>query len=331
MHNIFIDFINTSLSLFFVILAGMILRLMLLKDDSFWQNMNGVNFYLLVPALVFLTLIQTDLRTVWSMKIVFAIGLALCFIIAVLWLYAYLFVPQGTSTESYTSIFQTSLSWNGTMALAVGSLAFHSQETSRDYTFSLTGSLISTGSFDSSLSVALGMAILVPLGNGVNAAVVSRLLGKQLSLWSVVRNPTVFSSIAGVIFSLSGMKTYNFVASGFEIIGNAAVASALLVLGASLRLSGFTNKQAIALSCLCKLFLMPALTLTMGHVLGINSTLLHYLVIAVAAPSAAYYVTSSSLQSKGDIPLYASCCSVQTLVALLTLPLWAMFVFEACP
>ncbi|WP_343561894.1 AEC family transporter [Kiloniella sp. b19] len=309
---IFWDFAKACLPLLTLIGMGAAARRWLLKDDQVWAGVNRLNFFVLIPALVLATLVRADLLAIPGLSIIFTILLALFALIAMLVLYYRLAVPGSMDLPAYTSLFQTTTRWNGAMALAVAGLAFE----------------------DTAVTViAIVMVAVVPFVNGLNVGMMVRLLSgdtpsiKKLS-FAVLTNPIVVGALMGIVLSLTRAPLPEFAIQSLEMLRASAIGSILLALGAGLRISGFQGRVfAISFSCFNKLVLMPLLVLLIGQALGVEPTLLAFVVIALAMPSAANgYVIAS--QMGGDAPLYASCCTTQTLLSFVTVPLWVLFVFS---
>ena len=110
------------------------------------------------------------------------------------------------------------------------------------------------------------------------------------------------------------------VASALDIVGAAALATGLLVVGAGLDLTRLVRPRPVHLLAVAlKLVFLPAVAVSLARLLGVAGTDLAVTAVAASVPTA----TASYLLAKqlgGDAPLMAEIITVQTVAALVTMP-----------
>jgi malonate transporter and related proteins len=105
-----------------------------------------------------------------------------------------------------------------------------------------------------------------------------------------------------------------------DILGRASLAAGLLVVGAGLDLSRLRRPGvALLLACALKLVVLPVLAACVARLLGVAGTGLAVTILCTAVPTASgSYMLAR--QMGGDSPLMAEILTVQTLLAMVTLP-----------
>ena len=314
-NDIFTDFTSASLPILLLIAAGYLCRRILLKDAGTWEALDKINFRILIPALIIGTIAQTDIYAISGLRIGLAIALVLVMLMLCLVIVYRMSVPSVMDKPAFSSVFQASTRWNFTIALVVAGLIFDPNAIT---------------------VIALIMVAFMPIVNVVNITMMVRLLGKSNAspadtLLKVLQNPILLGCLIGVLLSSSGAPLPDPVIGSLDILGTASIGTILLSLGAGLRLEGFRGKVTpIALSCLLKLFAMPGLVFLVGGLLGLDAPILVVATVATAMPSATNgYVVAQEMG--GDAPLYASCCTIQTLFSLVTVPLWILACLQISP
>jgi predicted permease len=124
----------------------------------------------------------------------------------------------------------------------------------------------------------------------------------------------------GIALNLLALPLPKPVTAYIEIIGRAALAAGLLIVGAGLdirRLArpGLPHLLASGL----KLLLMPLLAVTLARLLGVGGGDLVVTIVAASVPTAsAAYVLAR--QMGGNAPVMAEILTLQTLAALVSMP-----------
>jgi predicted permease len=290
---------------FLIIATGWLCRATGFVQDKDWVGMERVTYVVFFPALVIDTLARADLS---SVPIV-SVGSAL--IGAILLMAAGLVVARpalqrvlGLDGPSFTSLFQGATRWNTFVAIAIaGSL------------FGQRGVTL----------MAVAIAAMVPLLNVLALFVFVRYAGgprqspKQLLL-TFVTNPFIWSCAVGLLLNAVLPWLPKPVTAYIEIIGRAALSAGLLVAGAGLDIKrlarpGPTHLLAAGL----KLIVLPVVATGLAWALGVDGSDRTVAVIAASVPTAsAAYVLARQLG--GNAPLMAEILTLQTLLALATMP-----------
>ncbi len=205
--------------------------------------------------------------------------------------------------RSTSSLFQTSLRWNGFVALAVAQKMFPPE-----------GSAV----------VALVMAtIIIPI-NIASVAVVAR-FGDRSPSWrrvalSTATNPLILACLAGIVMRVMPFGIYDPVMQALDFVAHAAIGMGLIVIGAGLRLGDLARgRLALWLPVPLKLVLFPAMLLALGPAFGVSGPQLGYLVLCGAVPTAMNgYVLARQLG--GDAELYAATTTLPTALSFFTIP-----------
>jgi predicted permease len=215
----------------------------------------------------------------------------------------------GMDGPSFTSVFQGSTRWNTFVGLAVaGSL------------FGQRGIAL----------IAVAIAAMVPLLNLLAFYVFIRFAGRPRQspkeiLRSFASNPFIWSCAIGLALNQFVPPLPKPAAAYIDIMGKAALAAGLLIVGAGLdirRLAkpGLPHVLTVGL----KLFLLPFVAVAIARLLGVDGHDMAVTVIAASVPTAsAAYVLAR--QMGGNAPLMAEILTLQTLLALGTMPLMITF------
>jgi predicted permease len=296
----------TLVPTFLIIATGWLCRITGFVDDKQWAGLERATFVIFFPALIVDTLARADLTSVPVLGVGGAlIGAILLMSATVLGLRPLLERHLAVDGPSFTSIFQGATRWNTFVALAVaGSL------------FGQRGIAL----------IAVAIAAMVPLLNLLAFYVFIRYAGRaRQSPWQILRsfltNPFIWSCALGLVLNQILPPLPKPIAVYIDMMGRAALAAGLLIVGAgldirSLAKPGIPHLIATGL----KLLLMPALAVGLGRLIGLDGNDIVVTVIAASVPSAsAAYVLAR--QMGGNAPLMAEILTLQTLVALVSMPL----------
>jgi malonate transporter and related proteins len=296
--------LTSLIAVFLVILVGFVARQTRFIEPSAWNGFEAVTYHVMIPGLVIHTLAFTRLDGLP----VFAVGGAL--IAGVLGMTALLLALRkplarlGVDGPAFTSVYQGAVRWNTFTALAVASQQFGSEGVAL---------------------MAVVIAALIPLVNVLSVLILSRFArGEAFELkrtvLTLVRNPFIWSCAVGLALKPFAGFVPAAVVTFIDITGRGALAAGLLVVGAGLELSRLARPglpHAVAIGF--KLVLMPGLVLLAALALGLEGAPLTVAMIAATVPTAAAsYILAR--QMGGDAPLMAEISTIQTLVAMLTMP-----------
>lgn len=301
--------LDSLIAVFLVIATGWVLKTRNIVSQAHWVGVERLTYQLLFPAVVIHTLAMADLRGVP----VLAMGLSLVF--AILSVAALLLVARpalahaGIDGPAFTSIFQGSVRWNTFVGLAVAA--------------GLQGRAGTT-------LMAIAIAAMIPLLNIMCVLVLARFAnGKPMSAGATIRsilvNPFIWSSAVGLLLNQVQWMLPSAFTGYLDVLGRASLGIGLLVVGSALDLNRLARPRlAHGIAVVLKLVAMPLLAWLYAGLLGVTGPALAMTVVAGAVPTAtAAYFLARDLG--GDAQLMAEITTLQTLLALATLPLAVLF------
>lgn len=291
---------------FLIIATGWLCRATGFVSDQHWTGIERATYVIFFPALIVDTLSRADLSSVPVLGVGGAlIGAILLMATLVLALRPLLERGFGIDGPSFTSVFQGATRWNTFVALSVaGSL------------FGQRGVAL----------IAVAIAAMVPLLNLLAFYVFIRFAGRpRQSPWEILRsfatNPFIWSCALGLALNQLAPPLPEPLAGYINLMGRAALAAGLLIVGAGLDIRRLTRPgipHAVAAGC--KLLLMPLLAVTLARFIGVGGNDMVVTIIAASVPSAsAAYVLAR--QMGGNAALMAEILTLQTLIALISMPL----------
>jgi malonate transporter and related proteins len=295
---------------FLIIATGWLCRATGFVDDKQWAGLERATYVLFFPALIVHTLSQADLTSVPVAGVGGAlIGAILLVATIALTIRPFLERTFAIDGPSFTSIFQGATRWNTFVGLSVaGSL------------FGQRGIAL----------IAVAIAAMVPLLNLLAFYVFIRFAGRpQESAWKILRsfltNPFIWSCALGLVLNLLAPPLPRPIAGYIDMMGRAALAAGLLIVGAGLDIRRLAKPGAPHLVAVgLKLFLMPIVAVTLARWIGVEGDDAVVTIIAASVPSAsAAYVLAR--QMGGNAPLMAEILTLQTLVAIVSMPILISF------
>ena len=174
--------------------------------------------------------------------------------------------------------------------------------------------------------MAVAIAAMVPLLNTLAFYVLVRFAGGPpqtplQTLRSFVANPFIWSCAIGLALNVSGLPVPKAVGSFVDILGRAALAAGLLIVGAGLDARRLARPETVHfISLAAKLSLLPFIAVTLARLFGVGGLDLDVTVVAASVPTAsgAYALAK---QMGGNAALMAEIITIQTLASLATMPL----------
>ncbi len=297
--------IDSLTAVFLVMATGWLLKASGVVSANHWAGVERLTYQVLFPAVVIHTLAIADLGALPVLEVGLSLVGAILSVAALLLALRPMLARSGIGGPAFTSILQGSVRWNTFVALALAA--------------GLHGRVGTT-------LMAIAVAAMIPLLNVLCVLVLARFasgrpMGFAQTVRSIAINPFIWSSALGLLLnqlqSLLPLALTGYV----DILGRASLGVGLLVVGAGLDVARLAQPRlAHALPILLKLVLMPLLAWTFAGQLGVTGTALTVTVIAAAVPTAtaAYFLARDM---GGDAPLMAEITTLQTLLALVTLPL----------
>lgn len=298
--------LNALLPVILVIAAGyFVARLGIVTGDQ-WHGIERLAWYVLFPSVLFLKTSALDFSTLPAFEMAAAL-LASIFAMTVLMLalrpmFLKLWAIEG---PRFTSIFQGSVRWNAFVALAVAE------------------SLIGPKGV---ALIAVAMAVMIPILNVLCVLVLSRYASAEppklkKTIKDLATNTFIMSIFIGLAVNFTGLPVPEILKETLGLFGSAALPLGILCVGAGLDLASLRRPgPALTSGTLFRLILMPVFGAFFAFIFGATGPALTAVVIALAVPSA----SNSYLMAKqmgGDAKLMAEILTLQTLAAVVTVPL----------
>lgn len=241
------------------------------------RGINKTLFYIFLPATVFRQIYSLDISKDLDMGLI-AFSFVVVFVIAIL---SILIVPR--------------LEKNPARAGSIAQALFRGN-------FVLFGLALSEAVYGQK---ALAMTTLIvsvtnPLGNALGTACFDLVRAGDVkwrdTLRKVLTTPTIIASLTALLFVFTGIHLPDMIVDVTQQIGRVSTPLALIALGGSISLSGFLkDKKTIMLVTFLKMFLLPAIVLTLAALLGFRNERLVavFAMISVPVASSSFPVASA--------------------------------------
>lgn len=296
---------------FLLIVLGFIVKRALLKQDVMWIGLEHLVYYVLFPALLIDTLSRANLSSVPIAGVAGALIMAVLLMSALcLALRPLLVRLLGIDGPAFTSVFQGATRWQTFVALSVAD--------------NLWGNLGIT-------LASVAMVAMIPLLNILAVWVLAHYASPQRLSWpallmTIAKSPLIWACIIGLGINLTGLPVPKPGHEFLDALGRCSLAMGLLVVGAGLHLEGLRKPSAAALlTVVLKLAVMPLIAIGLGITFGLSGTSLAVVACAASVPSASNgYILAR--QMGGDAPLLAQILTIQTVLAVLTMPVFIAMV-----
>ncbi|MGO4668676.1 AEC family transporter [Bosea sp. 2RAB26] len=296
--------INSLVAIFLVLATGWALKARGFVSPSHWVGVERLTYQVLFPAVVIHTLAVADLSQLPVLAMGLTLVTAILGVSTVLLIVRPLLSRVGINGPAFTSVLQGSVRWNTFVALALAA-GLHGRE----------GATL----------MAIAVASMIPLLNVLCVLVLARFaVGRPMSAAETARsiavNPFIWSSAVGLLLNQMQWMLPAALTTYVDILGRAALGVGLLVVGAGLEIHRLKQPRlAHGLAIGLKLVVMPLVAWMLARQFGVTGTALTITVVAAAVPTAtaAYFLARDM---GGDAPLMAEITTMQTLLALVTLP-----------
>ena len=290
---------------FLVIVGGFALRRFVVHDEAHWRRLEWLVYYVLFPMLFVGTLAGADFSAIPAGSIGLTLVASILLVSLVcLSLRPLLAARLGIDGPAFTSLFQGATRWQTSVALAVAAALF--------------------GEPGLALA-AVGVVAMTPLLNVLNVWILARYAAPESTDWRgvaalIARNPFILGIAAGLLINAAAVPIPDPVDRVVSFIGRIALVAGLVTVGAGLKLGTVAPLRSVTwLSAALKLVLMPAAAIGLGAALGMRGTSLAVIACCTSVPStSSAYVLAR--QMGGDAPLMAEIITVQTLFAIVTMP-----------
>jgi predicted permease len=286
---------------FGLILMGALLARRLGFVRNFWDGAERLVYYALFPPLLFTSVVNAKFSLASEGRMLAAaVG---AFLAAVVLGFAarWLLRPQPAF---FASCVQTAFRYNSYVGLALAQ--------------SLAGPR-------GVALMALIIGICVPLANTFAVYALAR--HRQTGvLREMAMNPLILATVSGLIANFFGFEMPTLLETFLTRLGSASLALGLLCIGAGLTFASVHEERwTMGYFVTVKLIAMPAMGLALVHALDLSGipALIVLLFAALPTASSAYILAA---RMGGHAAPVAYAITVQTLLAMLTLPLWISLV-----
>ncbi len=300
------NIIPTIIPIFAVIILGWFARWKGFIPPDFLAPANRLVYYLAIPAMIFHSISKASLKTQFDSTVLAVTLLAVIAVFAIAW---GLGLVRRIERKQLGTFMQCSFHGNlGYIGLAVAYYYLGSEGLAR-------------------ASIIAGFIMIL---QNFLAVVALQLHAENMELkkniWEVVLrilgNPVIVSALAGILYSLTGLRLPLVLDRSLAILSGLALPMALLIIGASLSFEVMQLQLPRVLSTsVMKLILLPGLGLIFYR--SCNLALQDYLpgLILLAAPSATLtYVMAKEMN--GDTDFAVAAISISTMLSAITFSIW---------
>jgi malonate transporter len=286
---------------FILIALGWLLRTRGFPGDQFWPAAERLVYFVLFPALLFLTTAAADLGALALLPLAGAL------IAAILATVAFTFALRPLleiGDAAVTSVLQGAIRCNTYVGLAAGSVLFGE-----------VGLTI----------MGLVVFVVVTTVNVISVLALThygrRATARRDVLASVARNPLILACVLGFGGNALGIGLPAVAYDTLDVLARASLTLGLLCVGAGLELAHLGRARlAAAVTTVLKLLVFPGATALACRLFGIDPLSAAAAVLFTAAPiSASSYVLARQLG--GDGPMIAALITITTIAAVATMPL----------
>ncbi|MEM1135059.1 MAG: AEC family transporter [Bacteroidota bacterium] len=302
-----LNILQAIIPVFALVLIGAWFKRKGFPGSGFWPMADQLTYYVLLPSLLIEKLALADLsgKAFLALAGIMFTSILLNGAIAILSCFLGKIPARGIP-----AVFQGSIRPNTYVALAVANTLYGQ---------------------DGLTVVALCLLIAVPLVNVLSVSTFALYIPENSKrpnaiIKNIAKNPLVIACVIGIFLNLTYIGLPLSSADLLSIISKAALPMGLLSVGNGLVLSNFRNMlKPVFFAFFLKLLLLPFMVFNMCTYLGLNETVLYPVVLLASVPCAvsSYILTG---QLKGDQPLMAGIITVETLLAIVTMPLVLFFI-----
>lgn len=302
MENLLTSF-HVVFPMFVLLAVGYLFKRLGLLQKELSAGINKLIFNLFIPVLIFKNIIDADLATAFSWRLLlYSVGGT-----TAVFLLAMLLIPH----------FEKDNRRRGSIAITL----FRSN-------FIIYGMPFATGLYGNVAGAMLSMltALVVPLASIYSVLALEYYQSGKPNLKTicknVLKNPYIVSSILGFLWLLTGWELPYAIYSPVGSIAQVASPLALIVLGSTFAFDDIQKYLRYIISCSAlRLIAVPGVFITLAIVLGFrNAELVTLMALFATPPATSCYVMAKQLG--GDDDLMSQLVVFITLFSILTVFLW---------
>jgi predicted permease len=300
------NIVTTIIPIFAIIFIGWFARTRGFIQPEFLGPANRLVYYLAIPALIFHAISKASLKTQFNVFVLFITLLSVLAVFAVAWGVGVFWRIQRKELGTFIhTSFHGNLGYIG-LAVAYYSLGHDG--------------FVRTSIIAGFVMILQNFLAVVALQVNADDASITR--NKRDILRRILVNPVILSALAGILFSLSGLRLPLVISRSLDILSGLALPMALILIGASL---SFELMQLrifrIFASSFLKLILLPGLGFIFFRMFDID--LKDYLpaLILLASPTATItYIMAGEMS--GDTDFAVAALSTCTMLSAITFSIW---------
>ena len=293
--------IESILPVILIGLLGYFLKSKKFFTNSFWDGVEQLAYFVLLPSLFFRLTLTLDL----SSKNILLAPFILCLTIAIITVLMVLLRSKiSRSNPCFTSMYQGAIRFNSYITLSIALVLYGTTATG---------------------IVAILVGITVPIINFCCIYMLTHYGKAAFNIKNVIirmsTNPLLLSCVIGISFNLLNIIIPDIIDNSFKILSMSALAIGLLCVGAAIDFKLLRSvKSEIIISSFFKLIFFPLTVLALGVAFNLEKSILAILVLFTAVPTAptAYILAK---QFNGNARLMAIIIMAQTLAAIVSMPL----------
>ncbi|SHK00656.1 hypothetical protein SAMN02745194_03939 [Roseomonas rosea] len=296
---------------FGMIALGAFLKRRLLREDAVRAGIEKLVFYVLLPCLLASSIAAVNLGSLPVGGMAAALWLTLLLGTGASLLLARAF---GQAHPAATSVLQGGIRFNNLLGFAISGAVFGAAGTGL--------AAVATGLIVPCVQVIVTLAFA--MGGG-------RSRPRPLAmLRQVALNPLIIGCASGFLLAALGGLPAGL-APLARTLGQASVALGLLAVGAALGAEAMRDRLPLqGATAAWKLLAMPALTLLLCRLFGLEALPATIATLFMALPTASTAYVMARMMG-GDAPIMAAMTTMQHVVAVATLPLWLMILWAVLP
>ncbi|MGH8047383.1 MAG: AEC family transporter, partial [Chthoniobacterales bacterium] len=278
---------------------------------EFMADLNKLVFWVALPALIFVGVAQIGHAGEQTLKLIGILSITTVSLLVLGWIAGKLLKlpPAGVGTLAQAA-FRGNLAYIGIPVLAYAFAAL--PHANRD------------------IEMATALLVMTTMTAIFNVLAVIALQGAQhkldadsaaMAVRNLVTNPLIIACVAGLAFTLTGLKLPVFLSRSLETLGASSVPVALLCIGGSLATVSMRGRRAAILTAaVLKVFAAPLIAWLLCWLLGISGPDTRIALVLAACPTAvASFVMAEKLS--GDEALASGSIALSTVLSAVSLAL----------
>lgn len=289
-----------------LIALGYYLKTAKVLELNFWNGAEKLNYYVLFPSLLFLSLAKANTQLSQMSTVLAIIFILMAVVIVLTYVVAWF---RHTPIGRIGVYVQSLVRFNTYIGLSIATTLNNPEV--------------------KSLVINI-LAIAIPV---VNVVSILSLTPKQhlrikAILLSLIKNPLISSCLLGITVNYLEIPIWIGFENVLNIFSSSSLMLGLLCVGAAIQIQEIRQHlwRALNLSFL-RLLLLPVVVFSICYVLGLGQAQMTALMIFFAIPTASSaYILTKILH--GDYSLMAGVIGLQTVLCAITLPLMLLFLMQ---